>query len=133
MKIIWKDIEGYEEKYQINQLGEIRNKLTGELSKIKPSKAGYVRWSAYLNGEIRIFSVHRLVAQAFIPNPHNYSQVHHKDGNKSNNSIDNLEWVSPKEHGKKMLPEQKERFRKTYKKNLERRRNVLQRPPLPVI
>lgn len=133
MKIIWKNIEGYEEKYQINQYGEIQNKITGELSKVKPGKDGYVRWGAYVNGEVKSMTVHRLVAKAFLPNPMNLPQVHHKDGNKANNHVDNLEWISPKEHGKKMLPEQKERFKKTYKKNLEKRKRVLDCPPIPVL
>ena len=133
MEIIWKDIEGYEEKYQINQRGEVRNKITGKLSKAKADKSGYVRCNLYVDGKNNMATVHRLVAIAFIPNPMNLPQVHHKDGNKSNNSVDNLEWVSPKEHGKKMLPEQRKQIKTTQKKNLERRRNVLASPPFTVL
>ena len=61
---------------------------------IKPCKTGYVLASLYDNGLIKVKSVHRLVAQAFIPNPKNLEIINHKDENPSNNCVDNLEWCT---------------------------------------
>lgn len=95
----WKDIIGYENEYQINQFGEIRTlKDSPKLKKynvLKPQinkKNGYVYQMLYKNGKEKLLRVHRLVAMAFLPNPNNLPQVNHKDGNKQNNSVDNLEW-----------------------------------------
>lgn len=61
---------------------------------------GYAVVSPYLNGKQKIYSVHRLIAQAFIENPESKPAVNHKDGNKSNNELDNLEWVTHSENTK---------------------------------
>lgn len=55
---------------------------------------GYIQIRFYINGKVYHKYVHRMVAEAFIPNPNNYTDVNHKDGNKQNNFVDNLEWVS---------------------------------------
>ena len=95
----WKDIIGYENEYQINQFGEIRTlKDSPKLKKynaLKPQinkRNGYVYQMLYKNGKEKLLRVHRLVAMAFLSNPNNLPQVNHKDGNKQNNSVDNLEW-----------------------------------------
>lgn len=121
MDEIWKDIAGYEDKYQISSKGRILNKQTGQMSKAKPDKSGYVKCNLYINGKNNMTHVHRLVANAFIPNPNNLPMVHHKDGNKANNAVENLEWVSPKEHGKAMLPEQRKKLGESMKKNRKKR------------
>ena len=103
----WKDIVGYENEYQINQFGEIRTlKDSPKLKKydvLKPQTSkrnGYVYQMLYKNGKEKLFRVHRLVAMAFLPNPNNLPQVNHKDGNKQNNSVDNLEWCEQSDNMK---------------------------------
>lgn len=122
MEKVWKDIEGFEDAYQISSDGEVFNKRKGELAKVCVDKVtGYVKVGLYANGQSYTYTVHRLVAKAFIHNPDGLIQVHHKDGNKVNNTVDNLEWVSHKTHSEKMLPEQKAKFRQTYQNNLRKR------------
>lgn len=103
----WKDIVGYENEYQINQFGEIRTlKDSPKLKKydvLKPQiskRNGYIYQMLYKNGKEKLLRVHRLVAMAFLPNPNNLPQVNHKDGNKQNNSVDNLEWCAQSDNMK---------------------------------
>ena len=103
----WCDIIGYENEYQINQFGEIRTlKDSPKLKKydvLKPQiskRNGYVYQMLYKNGKEKLLRVHRLVAMAFLPNPNNLPQVNHKDGNKQNNSVDNLEWCEQSDNMK---------------------------------
>ena len=100
---IWKDIEGYEGLYQVSNLGRVKSleKIRGvqfQKEKIlipQTIKGGYLRIGLSKNGKSTKFLIHRLVAEAFIPK---HFTVNHKDGNKTNNSLDNLEWVSQKEN-----------------------------------
>lgn len=94
MQEIWKDIKGYEGHYKISNLGRFYNLLTNYKSKGAIDNTGYRR--VHLNNKSCL--LHRLVAEAFIPNPQNKSQVNHIDGNKLNNNVDNLEWCTPKEN-----------------------------------
>lgn len=92
---IYKDIRGYEGLYQVSDTGKVYSiKRNKELS-IQKSK-GYLRVQLWKNGSCKWFLIHRLVAEAFIPNPDNLPQVNHKDECKFNNNIDNLEWCSAK-------------------------------------
>lgn len=88
---MWKDIKEYEGLYIISDKGEIKNKM-GQLKKLNIAKNGYVIVDLYKNNIRHTYLVHRLVAQAFIDNPYNLDLINHKDGNKQNNCIENLEW-----------------------------------------
>lgn len=98
MEEIWKDIRDYE-GYQVSNLGNVRSldyKHTGKVQVLKPGKKGngYLYLRLYKDGKIKDCYVHRLVAQAFLPNPDNLPQVNHKNENPSNNRVENLEWCS---------------------------------------
>lgn len=102
---IWKDIEGYSGKYQVSTKGNVR-KLNKQNEYVNLNliyhKDGYVHvnLSKHVEGKLirKFASVHVLVAKAFIPNPDNKREVNHKDCNKHNNSVDNLEWTTRKEN-----------------------------------
>lgn len=93
MEEIWKDIAGYEGLYQVSNLGRVKNIKSGIILKPAKNSAGYLH--VHLTGN-KHYYLHRLVALAFIPNPHNYPEVNHKDENKENNCVDNLEWADRK-------------------------------------
>ena len=106
-KEIWKNIKGYEGLYQISNYGKVKSleryyfsgmynaikKYQNEnIRKTEKSKNGYLRVTLSKNGKLKKYSIHRLVAETFIPNPNNLLQVNHIDENKENNYYKNLEW-----------------------------------------
>ena len=94
----WKKINR-NPKYSVSEMGKIRR--TGS-TKDKPlrDRKGYLVVDLYENGERKTSRVHRLVAEEFVPNPHNKPYVNHIDGNKHNNAASNLEWVTGEENSK---------------------------------
>lgn len=98
---IWKDIEGYEGLYQVSSFGRVKSlnyNKTGKEQYLKQRKnsSEYLQVDLWKKGKIKQSSVHRLVAEAFIPNTYNLPQVNHRDENKGNNRVDNLEWCDRK-------------------------------------
>ena len=93
----WQDIQKFP-KHQVSNLGNIRIKNGRILKNRCPNRTGYIR--VVLGGGKKRPLLHRLVADAFIPNLENKSQVNHIDGNKQNNAANNLEWVTPSENQK---------------------------------
>ena len=108
---VWKDIEEFKGLYQVSNLGQIRSidriteyktgakRLTkGVVLSIGKNKLGYSQVGLSKNDKCYSRRVHRLVAQAFIPNPNRYKEINHIDGNKQNNNVGNLEWCNRKQN-----------------------------------
>ena len=95
MDEIWRDIDGYECLYQISNKGSVKSLKCGKERILKPklNGSGYLKVGLCKNGSVKQFQPHRLVAQAFIQNPYNLPEVNHKDENKKNNCVENLEWI----------------------------------------
>ena len=111
---VWKDIEKYEGLYQVSNIGRVRSldrlkatrnrhkiiqaKIKGQLLKPSINGDGYYQVTLSKNDEHLITRIHRLVAQTFIPNKDNKTQVNHINGNKLDNRVENLEWCTCKEN-----------------------------------
>ena len=94
---IWKDIEGYEGYYQVSNLGNVKNVRNNNILKGDLNSTGYRRVTLNLPNKKRFF-IHKLVALYFCDGYEEGLVVNHKDGNKTNNSADNLEWVTRSEN-----------------------------------
>lgn len=107
---IWKDIQGYENSYEVSNLGRVRSKsrkrpfgrgfkvYEGKILKQATDKDGYKKISLSKEGKKKRFMIHRLVANEFIENPNDLPVINHKDGIKDNNNVINLEWVTYSEN-----------------------------------
>lgn len=108
----WENIRGYRGNYQVSTFGSVRSiariencdgryfrKRNGRILKPIQGGSGYLQVNLCLNGKHRIVTIHRLVIKHFLKNPKNKPQTNHKDGNKHNNHISNLEWSNASENG----------------------------------
>lgn len=103
-KEFWKPVVGYEGLYEVSNMGRIRSldridslgrKIVGKIKNQRNDLDGYKHVDLFKNGKAKTAKVHREVAMAFIPNPENLPQINHKDEDKANNRVDNLEWCTP--------------------------------------
>ena len=104
---VWKDIAGYEGVYKVSDKGNVRSvdrvdfrgrKRDGITLKPRYDKDGYLRVTLYKNGKGKNKSVHRLVLETFVPNLNNYPDANHRDEDKTNNELSNLEWCTRKQN-----------------------------------
>ena len=120
----WRPIEGYEGLYEVSSYGRVRSldryvkngcsyRLhKGKVLSLLKGEYGYLQVNLHCNGKMYKKYVHRLVAETFLPNPDNLPEVNHKDEDKSNNRVDNLEWCNRK-------------YNLSYGTRLERYRNTM--------
>lgn len=102
MEEIWRDIKGFEGLYQVSNMGRVKSFRKSKklcepeeyILKNYSANNGYLQVYLYGHKKRKAPLVHRLVAEAFVPNPNNYPHVNHKDENRSNNVADNLEWCT---------------------------------------
>ena len=107
MEEVWRDINGYVGYYQVSNFGRVRSldrydsmgRLhLGQILKITDNTHGYKKVMLYKDSKHTNKYIHRLVAEAFLPNPNNLEEVNHKDEDKSNNVVDNLEWITHRDN-----------------------------------
>ena len=96
-----RDVKNYEGLYAVTSCGRVYGYKNKKFLKPRVSKNGYFRVNLCKNGECKQFLVHRLVAEAYIPNPENLPEVDHIDNDKTHNYINNLQWISHKDNTRK--------------------------------
>lgn len=95
---IWRPVVGYEGFYEVSNFGRVRSLYSGKNLKYVTNRCGYFRLTLVKNKVKTPILVHRIVAQAFIPNPDNKPFIDHLNGNRQDNSVENLRWVYPVEN-----------------------------------
>lgn len=112
----WRDIKGYEGLYQISSEGRVKSKqritrnnqtIKEKIRKPKIDKDGYCCVSLWIDGVSKEYFIHRLVAQAFIPNPYNKPCIDHINTNKTDNRAENLKWCTHKENANNPISREK--------------------------
>ena len=105
-KEIWKDIEGFEGMYQVSNMNRVKSlertvrngrgyrTVPERILKPEKNRYGYLQVNLWKDGKMKMYLVHRLVASAFLENPMGYTEINHKDEDKTNNVVSNLEWCS---------------------------------------
>ena len=128
---VWKDVLDYEGYYKVSNKGNVFSverldsrgyKCGGILLRQTCDQRGYPRVNLYKNGKMKNKTVHRLVAEAFIPNPNNYLEINHKDEVKGNNNVENLEWCTRKynvNHGTGLKRSIQKRYKKVRAVNIK--------------
>ncbi len=94
---IWRAVKGYEGEYEVSNTGRVRSRKTGHCQEMKLKYNRYTGYNyviLFRKGDSKTRSVHRLVAEVFVPNPNGYPAVNHKDEVKTNNNASNLEWCT---------------------------------------
>ena len=92
----WRAVPGYEGLYEVSNKGNVKSLIKNKIIKGFINRCGYILVGLSKNGIRKKITIHRLVAQVFIENPDNLPEVNHKDEDKANNSVDNLEWCDRK-------------------------------------
>ena len=92
-KTEWKTVKECD-KYEVNNKGEIRHKKRKQILSPRKNSGGYGYVCFIIEGQRKNFAIHRIVANAFLPNPNGYTEINHKDYDKTNNCVENLEWVN---------------------------------------
>lgn len=141
MEEIWKDIKGYEQLYQVSNLGRVKSlekiDKSGKIRKgklLKPAKSGRGKYKVYKvvlyngKGEKTTYAVHRLVALTFLDNPNNLPCINHKDENPANNQLSNLEWCTVKYNNNygESIQKKSEANKQVQKNNPKKSKIVLQ-------
>ena len=132
MNELWKSVEGTDGLYEVSNTGKIRSLnygntgITQEL-KVSPERlSGYVKVRIKdLNGNVKVCFLHRLIAKAFIPNPDNLPCVNHKDEDKANNNVCNLEWCTYKYNSNYGTAIERANETKKMRKNRKKFQNVI--------
>lgn len=123
-EIIWKPIKGFEGLYEVSNTGLIKslncyNYKEPRIMHTSLRKDGYLSVGLSKNNKTTTRTVHRIVAETFLPNPNNLEMINHKDEDKSNNNVDNLEWCTVSYNNKYSIKRHPERF--VLRKNREKR------------
>lgn len=98
LKEIWKDVSGYEDRYAVSTKGKVYSKKLKKCLQPIKTKKGYLSIELWRNYKRKVVKIHRLVAETFLENPFSKKEINHKDGNKHNNCVENLEWCTRSEN-----------------------------------